>query len=179
MKNSTESVQIDPPSKGHGSPDILKPDVTLILFTWITFFILLAVLYKFAWKPILAGLDQREDTIRRSLDEAEKTHQEFEKIDQTRQQMILEAEEKAKNLLNNSRKAAHNASRVITEKTREETLIMLENTKREVKAEFEKAERKLRQESAETAIALAGQLIEENLDDKKNRRLVENLIKKI
>ena len=53
-------------------PGILSPDITLVILTWISFFALLVILHKFAWKPILAGLKQREDYIRKSLEDADK-----------------------------------------------------------------------------------------------------------
>ena len=50
----------------------LTPDVTMIVLTWATFFTLFFVLYKFAWKPILTALDNREESIRRSVEEVQK-----------------------------------------------------------------------------------------------------------
>ncbi len=180
MPNTTEVIEAGARMmQDHGETGLFAPDIAMLIFTWATFLLLLGILYKFAWKPILAGLDQREETIRRSLDEAEKTRQEFEKIDETRQHLMSQAEQEAKDILNNGRKAAHNASRVISERTKEETQIILKNAQREVNAEFENAEEKLRRESAQAAVVLAGKLIEENLDTPKNHRLVEKLITKI
>ena len=179
MKKTTESLQVHSSSEQSGDEGLMNPDITLLILTWVTFFLLLAILQKFAWKPILAGLAQREETIRRSLEDAEKTRQELERIEETRQEIITKADDQAKTIVTESRQAAHNASKVITEKTKEGAQIILENANREVKAEFARAQEKLRQESAETAVALASKLIEENLDNTKNRKLVEKLIKKI
>ena len=151
----------------------------MVLWTWVTFGLLLVVLYKFAWKPILSGLDQREKDIRESVENAEKIRTELEQIEGKREKLIKEADDKAKEIVATARKAAVEASKVIENKAKEEANILLENANREIKAAREKAEAMLRRDSAELAITLAGRLIGENLDDNKNRALTEQLITKI
>lgn len=157
----------------------LSPDASMVLLTWITFFLLLAILHKFAWKPILANLDAREERIRRSLEEADKVKEDLQRINQTRDQVLGEAEVRAKEILDQSRKAAAEAAKIIQHKAREEGQILLENARREIQEEKEKAQADLRQESAHIAIRLAGKLLEENLDNEKNRRLINEYIKEI
>ena len=151
----------------------------MVLWTWVTFGLLLLILHKFAWKPILSALDQREKGIRESVENAEKIRIELEQIEGKRERLIKEADDKAKEIVATARKAAVEASRVIENKAKEEANILLENANREIKAAREKAEATLRHDSAELAIALAGKLIGENLDDTKNRTLTEQLINKI
>lgn len=162
-----------------GQSGLFSPDVNMLLLTWITFFLLLIVLYKFAWKPILSALDEREKTIRKSIDDAEKIRRELQTITQTRQQMFTEVEEKSKAILALSRQGALEQAKLIHEKAKEDAKILLENTRREIKDEVEKAQIELRSESARIAVSLAGKIIERNLDDEKNRKLVDELIKDI
>jgi len=163
----------------HTDPGFFTPDVTMVLLTWITFFILLAVLYKYAWKPILDALDKREDSIRRSVEEAEKIRIEFERISEKQAKIISDSEIKAKNIIDQSRKAAVEAAKTIETKVREESKILLENAHREIKEETLKAQSDLRAESAHIAVELAAKLLEENLDDQKNRKIVDEYIKEI
>ena len=151
----------------------------MVLWTWVTFGLVLVVLYKFAWKPILAALDEREKGIRDSVENAEKIRTELEQVEGKREKLIKEADDKAKEIITTARKAAVEASKVIENKAKEEANILLENANREIKASKEKAEATLRRDSAELAIALAGKLIGKNLDDTKNRALTEQLISKI
>lgn len=169
-------AQGSPSTQGSG---FLSPDASMVLLTWITFFLLLAVLHKFAWKPILASLDAREERIRRSLVEADKVKEELQRINQARDQVMAEAEARAKEILEQSRKAAVEAAKIIQHKAREEGQILLANARREIQEEKEKAQADLRQESAHIAITLAGKLLEENLDNEKNRRLINEYIKEI
>ena len=178
MDETTETVGI-PSDQGYTESALLSPELHVMILTWVTFFILLAILYKFAWKPILATLDQREEKIRRAVEEAEKTHQEFGKINETRNQILTEATQKANEIIAQSRKAALQATKVIEQKAKEEAQIILENTRRELQSEIERARSSLRHESAEIAVDLASKIINENLDNEKNRKLIERFIKEI
>jgi len=176
----SESVEISSEgNQGHGSPGFLSPDGTMVLFTWITFFLLLALLNKFAWKPILRGLDEREDTIRKSLDDADKIRVEMAQLQATHDRIMLESQTQGKEMIEQSRKAAGDAAKAITHKAKEEARIQLENARRDIKNEAENAKAMLRVESVHIAIDLAGKLIEENLDDDKNRKLVNRVLNEI
>src|SRR5208282_968275 len=85
-------------------PGILSPDTTLIILTWISFFGLLAVLHKFAWKPILAGLKQREDYIRKSLEDADKLNKQLAEIEAVKGKILDEAKDRANVIIQQSRK---------------------------------------------------------------------------
>ncbi len=168
--------------EGHAqesSAGFLSPDVNMLILTWVTFFLLLIVLYKLAWKPILAGLDARETSIKKSVDNVERIRLELLQIDNKRKQILEEAENKSKEILAQARAGAVEQAKSIQEKAKEDARILVENAKREIKEEVEKARADLRSESAEIAVALAEKLLEQNLDDEKNRRLVDDFIKKI
>ena len=172
---TTTEIAVSPPIN-HGNQNFLSPDVSMLLLTWVTFFLLLAVLYKFAWRPILSALEAREEIIRNSIENAGKIKSELDEIHRTRAAIIGEAEEKSRELLAQARKGAVETAKIIHETAKEEAHILLQNAQREIKAEAEKAQADLRQESARIAVQLAGRLIEKNLDDEKNSRLIEKFI---
>ncbi|HLF17853.1 MAG TPA: F0F1 ATP synthase subunit B [Candidatus Omnitrophota bacterium] len=179
MANPSTTETIVHAEESHeAQASFFSPNVSLLLLTWFTFFTLLAVLYKFAWKPILAALDAREETIRCSLEEAQRLKNELAQIEQTRQEMVKKAEMEAKSIVDESRKAAVEAAHHVQQKTKEESQILLDNAKREIKNEVEKAQAKLKAESIDLAIQLAGKLIEKNLDAEKNKQLINEFIKK-
>ena len=155
------------------------PEIQLIFLTWITFFLLLAVLYKYAWKPILNALDQREQRIRQSVQQAEEIRQKLVQLEETTQKTLTKAEAQARDIVAQSRQASVNASKVIEQKAREEAKIVIENAQREIHAEFAKARDVLKQESAEYAIKIAEKLLEENLDEAKNKALIDKLINEV
>ena len=163
----------------HDQIPLMSPEVTLFILTWSVFVALLVILHKFAWKPILAALQAREDEIRRAVEIAEKAKQELAKVDEQRIKILAEANAQAKEFIQNSRKGAVEAAKVIQQKAKEETQILLENATREIRDEKLKVQAQLREESARVAVALAGKLIEANLDDERNRKLISQLIKEI
>jgi F-type H+-transporting ATPase subunit b len=145
--------------------------------TWLTFGLMALVLYKVAWKPILAGLAKRESDIRKALEEAQKTRDEYALIEQKRQQAIAEADAKAKEIVDAARQAAVDAAAVIEAKAREESQILLANAQREIKTAQEKAVDSLRRESADLAIGLSRKIIGANLDDARSRELVDRILR--
>lgn len=162
-----------------GEASILSPDAGMMILTWVTFLILLTILHKFAWRPILSLLDKREEDLRKAVTHADQLKDELAKIQQKHDKIIAEADQKAQGIVEQSRKAAIEAADIIRRKAKEDAQISLENALRDIKDEKENALAVLRDESARIAVLLAGKLIEENLDDDKNRRLVTQIIKKI
>lgn len=160
-------------------PGILTPDVTMVILTWVSFLLLLTILHKFAWKPILKALDDRENNIRSAVENAEKIKAELKAINDQRDKILNEAYTKAKEAVDQSRQAAIEAAKVIERKAKEEAHILLENARAEIKAEKEQAQNELKKEVTHWTIQLASKLVEENLDNEKNRKLVVQHLKEI
>ena len=180
MSNHFETIVI-PSSQvaPHHEKGFFSPDMNMVLLTWVTFFLLLAVLYRFAWKPILSILDAREESIRKSLEDVDRIKNELESLDAKCSQLIADADSKAAEVIDQSRKAAKEAANIIQNKAREEAQISLENALRDIKEETQKARVKLREESVQIAVGLASKLIKENMSADKNRLLIDRFIKKI
>ena len=168
------SVGHDAHGGGNDSP--IPIDVQMVVITWLVFAALFIILYKFAFKPIMAGLTAREDTIRQSLDDAEKTKAELENIENTRAELIGQAEEESKTILADARKAAEEAAHTIKHKATQEAQILIENAQREVSEAENRARAGLRKESADLAIALSTKILGENLDTERSRALADKLI---
>ena len=160
-------------------PGVLTPDATMLILTWFSFISLLVILHKFAWKPILTALQAREDSIRQAVETAEKAKEELAKIKETRESILAEAESKAKDIIDESRKAAVEAAKVIQQKTKEENMIISQNAVREIKEETERARASLRTEMANIAVSLAGKLVEANIDENKNKKIIDEFIRGI
>ena len=74
---------------------LVQPDPGLFIWTIVTFLVLLALLAKFAWKPLLAALDSRQESIRKALDDARKAKQELEGIHTESAKLLAEARREA------------------------------------------------------------------------------------
>jgi len=176
--NLTATTQTAP-HDAHAEVDPMEISGQMVIWTWVVFAIVLIVLYKVAWKPILGALDQREKDIQDSIDNAAKIRAELDRIEGQRAEIIGEADAKAKSVLDAARKGAQEQARVIEAKARDEAQILMENASREIETSRARAEDSLRIQSAAWARELAGKLIEANLDDEKNRALTDKLIEEL
>jgi F-type H+-transporting ATPase subunit b len=158
---------------------LLDPHVGLIIWTIITFLVVLLVLKKFAWPQLLASLDEREKRISDALAAAEQARQEAEEVLREHRQKIAAAEEEARKIVAEARAAGANVRQTIVSQAREEAERMLDQARTSIESEKRAAIAELRRETANLAVQAAGVLIDANLDDEKNRGLVDDLIAKI
>lgn len=177
---TTYTTEIPVDSKA-GAPEKSPIDVSvpMMMWTYVTFALTAFILYKAAWKPILAGLDRREDILRQSMENAEQLRIQMEHIEQTRSGILTEAEKQSRELIDKGRQAAADAARTIENKAREESQILLENARREIRAEADKARAALRRESAELAVGISRKILRDNLDEKRGRELADQLISEV
>lgn len=173
------TTTVPAPHEAAGEPNVMNPAPAMMLWTWFVFLIVVVILYKLAWKPILRALENREVTIRQSLDNAAKLRDELDKLEQQRREVLAEAERKSRDVIADARKAAGEAANAIEQKARVEAQGLVENAKREIHVAEEKAKAAIRKETAELALTVASRLLQENLDDTKNRALTDQLIQKL
>ena len=177
--STTGTAEVPPPHGGEHAPGVMNVAPTMMGLTWLVFGIVAALLYKLAWKPILKALDEREATIRQSLDNAAKLRDELDKLEQQRHEVLAEADRKSRDVVAEARKAAGETAALIEQKAHTTAQALVENARREITAAEEQAKAALRRETAELALAVASRLLHENLDDAKNRALTDQLIQKL
>ena len=85
---------------------LVQPDPGLFIWTILTFLILLGLLAKFAWAPLLKALDERQATIRKSLDDADAAQQELTQLQEKSAELIAEARAEGQSIVAKSRAAA-------------------------------------------------------------------------
>lgn len=163
----------------HGGAGPLDMSGSMFLFTVVTFAIVAAALTKLVWRPMLNALDKREEYLKQSLEDADRIEQEMAELGGKKEEILADADEQGREILGRARKAGTEAERVIKDKAKEEASILMENAEREIRAAQEKAQADLRKDSVDTAVALAGKLIQENLDDRKHQQLTDRLIENL
>ncbi len=156
---------------------MLDIDPGMILWTWITFGIVLALLSKLALKPILAAIENRENSIREDIEKAQQQRDEAEALIAQHKEKMAAAEADAQALLKESRKLAEQARGELLEKTRLESGKLLEKAKEEIEQQKESALASLRTEVADLAVGAAEKIILHNLDGEKQKAVVDEYIK--
>lgn len=160
-------------------PELMSGDAVMVVLTWATFLVLLLVLQKFAWGPILTTLQMREKAVRDSLDKAEQIQRELNDLQQLKARIISEARSEAGVIVEDSRKRAVEKAHIIETQAKEQAKVILEAAQQTIDGEKERLRTVLRKESAMVAVSLAGILFKENLDEAKSNRLIEQYIKEL
>ena len=86
---------------------LVQPDPGLYIWTIATFLLLVALLAKFAWRPLLEALERRQESIRKSLDDAQKARQELERLGVESQRILAAARTEAEQILSSTRSDAN------------------------------------------------------------------------
>jgi len=145
----------------------------LIVWTIITFLVLLFVLKRFAWKPLLQALTSREEKIRESLEQAEHARQEAQRLIEANERQMQQAQGEFQRLMREAREEAEKLRAKRRQEADEEAKKIVDQGKMEIEREKEAALNQLRNEVANLAVRAAGRILDEELDEKKHRKLVD------
>ena len=150
-----------------------------ILTQVVAFVLLVFLLKKFAWKPLLKLLDDRREKIRSGFEEIETTKREVETLKADYQRHRANIEEEARDQLQQAVDEGRRISREVQEKARQEARAVLEKAKSDIQLETEKAKVTLRNEIADLTISATERLIEKKMDEKRDKVLVLDFIKEL
>lgn len=164
---------------GGGGGGLFDINPGLIVWTWVVFLILLFVLRKWAWGPILGALETREKRIQEALDTAARDREEAAQLLEEHRRMLDESREQAQNILADSRKAAERLRGEMVEEARREKDRIVGRATEEIERERDQALDALRREAVDLSISAAGRVLERNLDSEENRRLVEDYLDRV
>ncbi|MBR3760693.1 MAG: F0F1 ATP synthase subunit B [Ruminococcus sp.] len=147
-------------------------------FIWAAVnFILLFILLKiFLFKPVGKIMDERTRTIQDDLDAAKKSKEEAEALKKEYEDSISEAKEKAQEIIMKAHEDAESEKSAILKKSQEEADQMISDANKTIENERKRVLAQAQTQIADLAIEAASKIIGENLDDEKNRRLVDEFL---
>jgi F-type H+-transporting ATPase subunit b len=155
---------------------MLEINPGLILWTILTFVIVVVILRAAAWKPLLAALNAREESIRTALRQADEARAQAQALLEENQKQRAQAEEQAHRLIKEGREMGERLKSEIVEKANSSSRHMVDQAKEEIHREKEAAIVQLREEVTDLVIVAAGKLLDANLDNAKQRSLVDAAI---
>jgi F-type H+-transporting ATPase subunit b len=158
---------------------LVQPDPGLYIWTIATFLILLWLLAKFAWRPLLAALEQRQETIRKSLDDARQAKQDLERLNAESRKILNEARVQAEHILSQTRTDASRLRDELKQKAQSEAAGVIKNAERQIEMETARAIQQIRNEAVDISIAIASKVLERNVTKEDNERLIEETFKQI
>jgi F-type H+-transporting ATPase subunit b len=158
---------------------LVQVDPGLFIWTIVTFLVLLALLAKFAWSPLLQALESRQALIRKSLDDAQQATRELERVNQEAVQIVNRARADADAIVSQSRSDGDRLREEIKQKGRAEADHILKNAERQIQLETNRALVQIRHEAADLSVMIASKIIQRNLSKEDNERLIDEAIKQI
>jgi F-type H+-transporting ATPase subunit b len=142
----------------------------------VNFIILLVLLTKLLYKPLMKKMDERTQAIQKSLDEAQAARAEAQKERDDFAAKIQAAHGEAQTIRAEARKEAAEEQRRLVDAAKAEAARLVTSARQELEQDVRRARQELRQEVADLAIALSQQLIKKSLNDSEHRRIVDDAI---
>ena len=155
--------------------DLITPEIGLMFWTGLTFLILMLILTKFVWKPLLNIVNTREGKIQDALDLAKKTKAEMEKLQVQNQNLLKEARIERDELIKDAKETSSQMIEAAKVKAKEEADKIVENARVAIQAEKSAAVADLKNQVAGIAIDIAEKILKEELSSKeKQTQLAES-----
>jgi F-type H+-transporting ATPase subunit b len=158
---------------------LVQIDPGLFIWTILTFLVLLALLAKFAWTPLLQALETRQNAIRKSLDDAQQATKELERLNAESAQIINRARVDADAIITQSRSDGDRLREEIRAKARTEADNIVKNAERQIQLETGRALEQIRREAVELSVMIASKIIRRNLTREDNEKLIDEALKQV
>ncbi|MFO7790662.1 MAG: F0F1 ATP synthase subunit B [Bacteroidota bacterium] len=157
--------------------ELITPGVGLIFWTTLVFLILLFILTKFAWKPIVNTIKKRNESIQDALNKADKARSELEQFDEKQKAMIEESRKKKENILDEAKSMREQ----MLADAREETQKMVKQMKAEAQTDIENqknaAINEIKNQVAGLSINIAEKILHQEMENKdKHDEMIEKLL---
>lgn len=158
---------------------LVAPDVGLYIWTIVTFLLLLVAFNYLAWKPLKATLAAREDSIRKSLDDARQAREELQRLRAESAKMLTDARVEADAVLARTREDANRFRDEMKEKAQADAAAIVKNAERRIEMETTRALQQIRAEAVEFSVAIASKILQRNVSREDNERLIEETFRQI
>lgn len=158
---------------------LVQPDPGLFIWTILTFLVLVALLARFAWRPLMEALDRRQAGIARSLEDARRAQQELERLQRESAQMMANARAEAEAIVSRSRSDAEALREELKQKARAEAAAIVKNAERQIQLETARAVQQIRQEAVDLSVAIASKILRRQVSKEDNEGLIEETLKQV
>jgi F-type H+-transporting ATPase subunit b len=158
---------------------LVQPDPGLFIWTILTFLVLLGLLAKFAWRPLLKALEGRQEAIKKSLEDADRAKEELARMQQESAKIIEQARVEADSILSRTRSDADRLREELKVRAKEEADTMIRNAEQQIQLQTRQALQQIRHEVGDIAVTIASKLLERNLTNEDNDRLIHETLRQL
>lgn len=156
---------------------MLTPEIGLVVWTTISFLILLFILGKYAWKPIINALNQREEGIKKALESADEARKEMQNLHADNEKLLAEARVERDAMLKEAREIKNKIVADARNEAQEQGAKMIAQAKATIESEKKAAVAELKEQVAHLSLEIAEKVVRNELADKdKQLKLVENML---
>jgi F-type H+-transporting ATPase subunit b len=149
------------------------------VWTLVIFLIVVVVLGKFAWGPVLALLKQREDFIHKSLSDAKHDRDDAEARLKEYAARLQSAQLEAVGIIEEARKDSERLRQELRDRARSEADTMIKNAERQIELQTTRAIQHLRQEAVELSVTIASKILQRNISKEDNEKLIADALRQI
>lgn len=158
---------------------LFEPEPGLMIWTVISFVLLFLVLARVGYKPLLDIIKKREDSIRESIDEAERTRTEAERLLEDYKKQLAQARKEAQSIIEQGKKMGVSVREEIVEKAQKEAQQMVDKAKGEIEREKAKALTELQARVADLTFVTTSKVLKKSLDKEDHLKLIEDSLAEV
>ena len=158
---------------------LVTPDPGLFIWTILTFLVLVVLLRKFAWRPLLEYLESRQQVIAGAIEDARRAKDELEGVRKDAAQVLSQARVEGQAIVSLARADAERFRAEMREKATTEVAALGRNAERQIQIETARALVQIRREAVDLSIAIASKLLHRNISPADNAQFVEDTIRQI
>jgi F-type H+-transporting ATPase subunit b len=154
-------------------------DAGLFFWSLMTFGLLLLALSRYALKPLSHLLSEREKTIRESMEAASKARDEARQIREENQEALKRVREEAGRTIDEGQRIVADMKRQAAERAKEETEMLIQHARTEIDRELQRSLDELKGTVSNLSVRISRQVIRENLDEDRHRKLAEDFVEQL
>lgn len=158
---------------------LVQPDPGLFIWTILTFLVLVGLLAKFAWRPLLEALERRQAAIAKSLEDAQLAKQELERLQVQSAEMMRQARVEAEAIVSRSRADAEALREELKQRSRAEAAAIVKNAEQQIQLETARAIQQIRHEAVDLSVTIASKILKRQLSKEDNAALIEDTLKQV
>lgn len=160
--------------------DLLNPSIGLVFWMMCSFLILLLVLRKFAWKPILGSIKKREESIANALNSAKEAEKKLTALKSENEALLAEAKRERDLIIKEAREAREKMIGDAKTAAQEEAARITASARENINNEKMKAITELRNQVANLSVEIAEKILKEKMSDNaKQTEVMENILKEV
>ena len=161
------------------SNPLLVLDPGLFVWTILSFLLLMFLLSKFAWKPLLKMLNEREEKIRTAIEKAENAEKKLETLNEQGEKLLSDARSESQKLLLSTKETAQNLKEEIEREAKQKATSIIDQARLQIQAEKNQVLSEIKNELSSFSIMIAEKLIKKNINKDDNMKLINESIEKV